>query len=96
MATISTGKSRINIDPAIMHGRPVIQGRRVLVEMIVGALAGGDSIQDVCEAYMLTKTTFGPLSLMPPTSWPTNWFMRFLVDENLPKDVADILRDPRR
>ena len=35
--------------------RPVIQGRRVLVEMIVGALAGGDSIQDVCEAYLLTE-----------------------------------------
>ncbi len=29
---------------------------------------------------------------MPLTSWPTKWFMRFLVDENLsPKDVADIL-----
>ena len=47
-------QSRISIDPKVMRGRPVIKGRRVPVEVIVGALAGGDSIADVCEAYNLS------------------------------------------
>ena len=33
-----------------MGGKPVIKGRRVPVEIIVGALAGGDSVQDVATA----------------------------------------------
>jgi uncharacterized protein (DUF433 family) len=48
-------KARINIDPDIQGGKPVISGRRVPVEVIVGALAAGDSIQDVCEGYRLTE-----------------------------------------
>jgi uncharacterized protein (DUF433 family) len=48
-------EGKINIDPAIMHGRPVIKGRRVPVEVIVGALAAGDTVQEVCEGYRLTE-----------------------------------------
>lgn len=48
-------QARINIDPEIMGGKPVIMGRRVLLEVILGTLAAGDSIQDVCEAYLLTE-----------------------------------------
>ena len=48
-------QARINVDPKIMGGKPVIMGRRVLIEVILGALAAGDSIQDVCEAYLLTE-----------------------------------------
>lgn len=43
--------SRISIDPAICHGKPVITGTRVLVSTLLGALAGGDSIETVLEDY---------------------------------------------
>lgn len=42
---------RIQIDPNICHGKPVIRGTRVLVSTILGALGGGDSIEDVLEDY---------------------------------------------
>jgi uncharacterized protein (DUF433 family) len=42
---------RIQIDPQVCHGKPVIRGTRVLVSTILGALAGGDSIEEVLEDY---------------------------------------------
>lgn len=42
---------RIQIDPRICHGKPVIRGTRVLVSTILGALAGGDSIPIILEDY---------------------------------------------
>ena len=41
----------ISIDPAVCHGKPVIEGTRVLVSTILGALAGGDSRADVAGDY---------------------------------------------
>ena len=41
----------IEINPLICHGNPVIRGTRVLVSQILGALAGGDSIDMVLEDY---------------------------------------------
>jgi uncharacterized protein (DUF433 family) len=38
-----------------MGGKPVIKGRRVPVETIVGALAGGTSVERVCSAYRVTE-----------------------------------------
>lgn len=42
---------RVSIDARVCHGKPVIRGTRVLVSTILGALAGGDSIEDVLEDY---------------------------------------------
>ena len=47
-------QSRISIDPKVMAGKSVIKGRRVPVEVIVGALAAGDSFEEVCEGYLLS------------------------------------------
>ncbi|MBK1833001.1 DUF433 domain-containing protein [Roseibacillus ishigakijimensis] len=44
----------ITIDPAICHGKPVLQGTRVLVSTILGALAGGDSPLEVAEDYAIS------------------------------------------
>ena len=41
----------ISIDPAVCHGKPVIEGTRVLVSTILGALAGGDTREMVSEDY---------------------------------------------
>ncbi len=47
-------KTRIIIDSKIMGGKPVIKGTRVPVQMIVGAMAGGMTIEEVCKEYRIT------------------------------------------
>jgi uncharacterized protein (DUF433 family) len=42
---------RLQIDPNICHGKPVIRDTRILVSTILGALGAGDSVQDVLEDY---------------------------------------------
>ncbi|MGD8778363.1 MAG: DUF433 domain-containing protein [Ignavibacteria bacterium] len=42
---------RISIDPKVCHGKPVIKGTRVLVSNILGALASGDSFNDIIKDY---------------------------------------------
>ena len=44
----------LSVDPAVCHGKPVIEGTRVLVSTILGALAGGDSNQMISEDYDLS------------------------------------------
>jgi uncharacterized protein (DUF433 family) len=44
----------VTIDPAVQGGRPVIRGTRMPVETIVGSLAGGMAIEEVCSEYRLT------------------------------------------
>lgn len=43
--------TKISIDPNICHGKPVIKGTRVLVSNILGALASGETIEEVLEDY---------------------------------------------
>ena len=47
-------KNRIVIDQKIMGGKPVIKGTRVPVQVIIGALAGGMTIEQVCKEYRVT------------------------------------------
>ena len=42
---------RLQIDPNICHGKPVVRGTRVLVSTILGALGAGDSIEQVLDDY---------------------------------------------
>ena len=42
-------REQIAVDPEIQGGRPVIRGIRVLVQIIVGSLAGGMTVEEVCE-----------------------------------------------
>lgn len=46
---------RIVIDPKICHGKPVIRGTRTPVTVILGALAAGDSIEQIRQDYGLTE-----------------------------------------
>jgi uncharacterized protein (DUF433 family) len=43
--------SRINIDPNICHGKPVIKNTRVLVSNVLAELAAGNSFDDIIENY---------------------------------------------
>lgn len=45
---------RITIDPAVCHGKPVIRGTRVLVQVILGCLAGGDSVEEIASEFQIT------------------------------------------
>jgi len=44
-------KSRIEVNPRIMLGKPVISGTRIPVEMIVRKLSEGMSETDLLDAY---------------------------------------------
>lgn len=43
--------SRITVDPAIFAGKPIIRGRRLAVEHVLGMLAAGDTQEDIQRAY---------------------------------------------
>jgi uncharacterized protein (DUF433 family) len=43
--------SRIEINPNVCHGRPVIRGLRYPVEAMLEYLAGGDSIEDLLREF---------------------------------------------
>jgi uncharacterized protein (DUF433 family) len=43
--------SRITIDPAVCHGKPVIRGRRYPVESLLEYLAAGDSLEDLVAEF---------------------------------------------
>lgn len=45
----------IVVDSQIRSGRPVIKGTRVPVDVILGKLAGGMTIEEVMQEYNLTK-----------------------------------------
>ena len=42
---------RITVNPDIFGGKPIIRGRRLAVEHILGMLAAGDSPETVCSGY---------------------------------------------
>ena len=42
---------RVAMDPLIRFGKPVIQGTRVPVSVVVGAVASGDSWEEIAREY---------------------------------------------
>jgi len=47
---------RIVLDPNVRFGKPVIQGTRITVEEVLGALAGGMDARDIEREYGLGRT----------------------------------------
>ena len=43
--------ARITVNPRIFGGKPIIRGRRLAVEHVLGMLAAGDSPQTILEGY---------------------------------------------
>lgn len=43
--------SRVEINPAICGGRPIISGTRITVQTILEFLGAGDSIEEILKAY---------------------------------------------
>ena len=44
-------KDRIDVDPAVLVGKPVIRGTRLAMEFVVGLLAHGWTNEDVLKEY---------------------------------------------
>ena len=42
---------RITVDPDVFGGKPIIRGRRLAVEHVLGMLAAGDSVDDLLREY---------------------------------------------
>jgi uncharacterized protein (DUF433 family) len=42
---------RITVDPAIFGGEPIIRGRRIAVEHVLGMLAAGAAAESILEHY---------------------------------------------
>ena len=42
---------RITVDPKIFAGKPIVRGRRLAVEHVLGMLAAGDTIETILEGY---------------------------------------------
>ena len=43
--------SRIEINPNVMLGKPVVRGTRIPVELVLRKLGEGASMDDLCDAY---------------------------------------------
>jgi uncharacterized protein (DUF433 family) len=43
--------ARITVNPNIFGGKPIIRGRRIAVEHLLGMLAAGDTAEEILEAY---------------------------------------------
>ncbi len=41
----------ITVNPAIFGGKPIIRGRRLAVEHVLGMLGAGDSLETILEGY---------------------------------------------
>jgi len=46
---------RIDVDTEVRFGKPTIRGTRVPIELVVGKLAGGMSVEEVMEEYDLAR-----------------------------------------
>ena len=46
---------RIEINPKIMHGKPVIKGTRVPVDVILGSLTSGMTYEEIEEEYNVKR-----------------------------------------
>jgi uncharacterized protein (DUF433 family) len=42
---------RITVNPAIFGGKPIVRGRRLAVEHVLGMLAAGDDIATILAGY---------------------------------------------
>ena len=51
MMNETTLLQRITVNPEIFSGKPIIRGRRLAIEHVLGMLAAGDTPQTILEGY---------------------------------------------
>lgn len=45
------GMKRIELNPAVCQGKPVIRGTRITVQTVLSYLSAGDSVEEVLRAH---------------------------------------------
>ncbi|OGK41975.1 hypothetical protein A3A74_04735 [Candidatus Roizmanbacteria bacterium RIFCSPLOWO2_01_FULL_35_13] len=78
----------ITVNSKIRFGKPIIEGTRVPVDLIVGKIAGGMNVDDVMKEYDLTKKKV--LATLQYTAKiifgrKSCRYMNAVIDENLPR-----------
>jgi uncharacterized protein (DUF433 family) len=63
---------RIEINPDICNGKPVIKGTRITVQTILEFLGAGDSIEEVIEGYPSLKQNDVRAAIIYNPSQPRN------------------------
>ncbi|OIN96264.1 hypothetical protein AUJ66_06875 [Candidatus Desantisbacteria bacterium CG1_02_38_46] len=48
-------EERITIDEQILHGKPVIKGTRIPVQLILGSLVGGMTFEEIEKEYRINR-----------------------------------------
>ncbi len=66
---------RIVIDPNICHGKPTIQGTRVPISQVLGALSAGEKIEDLLLDYpnISREDVLAALELDDPRRFAPAW-----------------------
>lgn len=90
-------EDRIAIDPAVRHGKPIIRGTRVPLEIILGSLAGGMEIDEIVREYDLQKE-----DVLAALEYATRLIAgedisayakpKFLLDADMPRSSAAAIR----
>jgi uncharacterized protein (DUF433 family) len=44
-------RGRITSDPSVLVGKPIVKGTRISVDLILGWMANGWSVEDILESY---------------------------------------------
>jgi uncharacterized protein (DUF433 family) len=65
---------RIEINPRVMMGKPVIRGTRITVELLLRKLSEGASEKDLLRAYPRARRMFTTASVwFPRARGPRSW-----------------------
>lgn len=51
MDWMAEAKDRVEVNPAVCGGKPVIRGTRIMVRNILGMVAGGYAIEQILASY---------------------------------------------
>ena len=69
---------RIQSDPAVMMGKPVVAGTRITVELILEKLSAGETVDQILEAHprltregVLAALSFAAQALRADVVYPT-------------------------
>ena len=98
---MSDWQDRISVDPAVCHGQPCLRGTRIPASVVLDNLAAGVSETEILASYpaltpedIRAALAYAAELARERTVRPTRGAggMRFKVDENLPLEVADLLR----
>ena len=60
---------RITVNPHLFGGKPIIRGRPLAVEHVLGMLRGGSTRKSSQATTGLSRKTFGPVWCMPVVPW---------------------------